>query len=95
MVAIHSNAHLEHGDFEFGNHHAVMTGSEEGGDLDIRIIDFNEAFEHTCERKMPIQWWAWEPHSPEFGCQELWNVVWSLGVWTPSTFSPLLFLSRH
>lgn len=83
MIAIHDEAHLEHGDFGFGNLHILMRGSEEDGDLDVRIIDFNEAFEHTCERKMPIQWWGWEPHVGEFGCQELWNVVWMLGIWTP------------
>lgn len=83
MTAIHAEAHLEHGDFQFGTRHILMRGSEEDGDLDVRIIDFNEAFEHTCERKMPIEWWGWEPHIAEFGCEELWNVVWMLGIWTP------------
>lgn len=94
MTAIHAEAHLEHDDFQFGTRHILMRGSEETGDLDIRIIDFNEAFEHTCERKMPIEWWGWEPYVAEFGCEELWNVVWMLGIWTPGKYQ-LYCPSRH
>lgn len=84
MATIHTKAHLEHGDFGFGNRNVVMRGSEEDGD--VRIIDFNEAFEHTCERKMSVQWWAWEPHVADFGCSELYNVIMMLGVWTPRKY---------
>ena len=77
MIMIHE-AGLEHTDFHPYN---VLSRSDGG----IRIIDFDEAVPHKCERKLKIIQYAYAPSEDDFGCDELYYVAGELELWTPST----------
>ena len=83
MATIHRTGHLEHGDMGPSCRHILVRGSEEQGDVNIRIIDFDHADEHECERKMSLRLGDWEPTPGAFGCDELFDIAWLIGAWTP------------
>ena len=47
------------------------------------IIDFDEATERECERKIDVVVNSVEPHPHEFGCKELYELCMGLDLWKP------------
>lgn len=77
-----------HGDLESGFHHILAQEGDRPNYLDVRIVDFDHASHHKCEREMTIDMGGWEPSPARFGCPELFTVAQALGVWTPCESFP-------
>lgn len=92
VMAIHDEAHLEHGNCN-GNgwRHILVREDTEG--RDFRIIDFDHATAHECERRMAIKVDDYEPSPKDFGCREIYDAVQYLDLWTPCESASLAIVS--
>lgn len=88
LLSVHEDAGLQHNHLTKCEWKNVLVrdtgGSGNIDDMEIRIVDFSDACEHTCGRVMPIHQWSYQPTRAMFKCDELYNVVRGLEIWTPS-----------
>ena len=52
------------------------------------VIDFEDATEEECERKMDVVVNSIRPHPARFGCQELFELTKELELWKPGQCGP-------
>ncbi|GJE90082.1 serine/threonine protein kinase [Phanerochaete sordida] len=78
VLRIHA-AGVKHNDLRFPN---ILISEDKS---EVRIVDFDNASEHTCPRSMPVILYAWEPTLADFGCREIHDFVSDLEIWTSAT----------
>lgn len=75
VLRIHA-AGVQHNDLRLAN---ILISADKS---EVRIVDFDDASEHTCARAMPVILYAWKPTIADFGCREIHDFVKDLGIWT-------------
>ncbi|GJE91883.1 hypothetical protein PsYK624_080340 [Phanerochaete sordida] len=78
MLKIHFSG-LRH--CAFRDEHVLVSA-----DGQVRIVDFARACEHDCDASPKITVWEWEPSRSSYGCNEMYDVMRLLGLWTPGFF---------
>ncbi len=80
LVLVHIHVlGISHNDF--GPQHIIVDAQQ-----NIRIVGFDRANSHTCERTMKVTPYHFPPKASEFGCQEIYEALLRAEIWTPCKF---------